>query len=925
MANIIPLRDGLVDLDRPAALRGGAQVALTPTETKLLHYFSDRPGAVVERSALLRDVWGYNPRVESRAPDIAIRRLRMKIEVDPDTPDHLLTVKGVGYRFLPADADASVRVTLARSNLSPETDRFVGRAAALEALEARLTERRLVTILGPGGLGKTRLSRRFAARTLQRAAPEGGVWFCDLAPARDARDMLQSVAALLDIPLRTRLPEDAQVQQIGHGLAARGALLVVLDNLEQIVEVAAGPLAAWLEMAPETRWVATSRHALGLEAESVLALGALSEAEAVELFTERARTVRPGFEPGGDDTDLSALLLERLDGLPLAIELAASRMGMLTVPQLIERLDQRWRLLKTSTRIQGRHAALRATIDWSWELLDAAERDALAACGAFRGGFDVDAAEAVLGPGAGARVAALERHSLLRREGEGFRLLESIREYALAKLGESERADAVHAAHGEHFAALGEALKAALRGPDARAAGRSLERCRVDLTAAFARAGAAAPVRTARLALVLDAAYEREVRMAARLDVLETALASRRALGDERVVELLRRRADALRWTGRDEADAVLEEAIALARSSGARAALGRALGNRVALKLNMDEFEEARSLASEALAIHREVGARWYEGLALYHLSIAARLAEEQRAMAGHVEAALAVFREVGDDAMEGLLLLERCMEAKQRHDWETAEASAREALGRGRAAANALVILDALQRLGGVLIERGEVDEAEIFYRELWDWTRESGRVDLWARADQCLVAVSIERGDYDEARSRLEGIQLEGAARTGFLTVMNVYLRGVVARLQGRSDVAVGLLEEALASGGVAVSARGVQIQLAPAMADTGAVDAAEAILRDCEAWCAERESDSADIAAQQISLGMAHVELARERAASGAGDLEAAARWASAREARVAVARTYAAGSPDVERCLRALEVRLRVLDGAVSPG
>ena len=921
MVNTLPLRDGLVDLDRPAALRGGVQIPLTPNETKLLAYLAARPGVVVERSALLRDVWGYNPRVESRAPDIAIRRLRVKIEVDADAPDHLLTVKGVGYRFLPADADASVRVTFARSNLSPETDRFVGRAAALEALEERLRHSALVTVLGPGGLGKTRLSRRFAARTLQSAPPAGGVWFCDLAPARDTRDLLQSVAALLDIPLRTRLPEDEQIRQLGHGLAARGGLLVVLDNLEQIIEVAAAPVAAWLAMAPEVRWVATSRHALGIDGESVLALDTLSETEALELFSERARTVRPGFAPGEDEAALSALLLERLDGLPLAIELAASRMGMLTVRQLSERLEQRWRLLATRTRIQGRHAALRATIDWSWELLSAAEQGGLAACGAFRGDFDAAAAAAVLGEGAAEVLAALERHSLVRREGARHRLLESIREYALAKLTEGDRTAEVYAAHGEHFAAFGEAMKDALRGEDARSAGRSLERCRLDLQGAWKRALGDAPARAARLALVLDAAYEREVRMAARLEVLEAALAARDALDDEQVVELLRRRADALRWTGKGDAHAVLEEAIALARASGVRAALGRALGNRAALSLNRDDFERGRQLAEEALAIHREVGARWYEGLALYHLSIAARLADAQEAMDARVQEALLVFREVGDAAMEGLLLLEQAAAASNRRDMAAAEASAREALGRGRASANALVLLDALQRLAGILIERGEVDEAEIFYQELWDWTRESGRVDLWARADQGRVTVCIERCRYDEALAILDGARVGDANRGAFLMAMHHYLRGVIYRLQGRSAEAIPELEAVLSLGPVAVTKRSVQIQMAPAMADIGRIEEAAASLDDCAAWCV---ATGDPVAAQQVSIGLAHVALARERAARAAGDEAAAEGWAGERAERRAAARAMADEQPDVARALRALDARLRSLASAPLP-
>ena len=907
----IQLRDGWVDLERRAVVRGETSTGLSRIELRLLSWLAARPGQVFSPAELLQQVWGYAPGVSSKTPAVTIRRLRTKIEADPNRPDHLLTAVGRGYRFAPANAEGAgdLRVVLARSNLLPEGNRFVGRAAELDAVEQQLTEAPLVTLLGPGGLGKTRLARRAAARLLERDPPAGGVWFCDLVTARDAGDILQAVAGVLDLHLSSRQPLDERIRQLGNGLAERGPCLVILDNLEQVLEPAQAMLPVWLTLAPAARWLATSRRPLCLPEESTVPLGALGDEAALALFTDRARAVRPGFSPGADAAQLTALLAEQLDGLPLAIELAASRASMLTAAQLIDRIDQRFRLLTTRTHLAGRHAALEATIDWSWALLTEAECDLFARCGVFAGPFDDADAAAVLGPSARA-LPALAEHSLIVREGERWRLLESLRVYAGERLAQREALAATVDAHGEHYAALGERCSAALRGPDARSATAALERSRAELQLALGRAERT-PERAARLALALDAAHEWRGRIADRLACLELGLAGRERLTAEPVVELLRRRADTLRWLGSVEAEPTLDEAIALARASGADAALARALGNRVALLLSRSELEAAVTLAEEALGLHRAVGARWYEALTHYHLSIAAHYSNDHPTSAHHTEVATALFRALGDRLMEGQGLLRSAITMLRCAQPEQARALLEQGLALARALDNPELLGDMLYQQGHLALAAGDLDDAERYYQEFADWASAAGRLGLRRMVAYSLAAVAMDRGDLDEARATVEAT---APAPREPSASMRPFLLGVIARLRGDSADAVRWLRESEALCEENQSARqSVWLHLGPALADIGALAEAEAVSARSVAW---RDAHGTREDGRAINVALAHLDLARERAALAAGDAEGAAAHAAARRRKVEVATPLASESADLARMLKALAVQVQ---------
>ena len=274
------------------------------------------------------------------------------------------------------------------TNLPARSDAFVGRAAALAALAAAL-DAGPVTVLGPAGVGKTRLVQRFAAD--RRVDYPGGVWFCALSSARTLQDIAAPPAGALSL----RLTRGDPLERLGHALAGRGRALVVLDNFEHLLEHAPATVGAWRDAAPEARFVITSREPLGLEGERRLRLDPLDPAEGAALFAARA-----GGEPGAADV---AALVSLLDGLPLAIELAARRAALLSPTEILEGLaarGDRALLLRQGRSRSGRHGTLEAAIGWSWALLDRWERAALAQCAVFRGGFTARAAEAVVDLGA---------------------------------------------------------------------------------------------------------------------------------------------------------------------------------------------------------------------------------------------------------------------------------------------------------------------------------------------------------------------------------------------------------------------------------------------------------------------------------------------------------------------------------------------
>ncbi|MFP5399811.1 MAG: ATP-binding protein, partial [Gammaproteobacteria bacterium] len=416
---------------RVMALACGSQTLLTRDALHALHAAGAAPRA--------HGHW----RVKGVADPIELFELDGGPGTTPPDGDKAYRVARVGDRWLP--------VREVPNNLPQPASSFVGRGGELDAIKALLREARLVSLVGMGGLGKTRLALQCATELL--AEFPDGAWFLDLVPLREPARVVEEAARLL------RVQEEAG-RLLLHTLCAQlreRRLLLVVDNCEHLVDAAAALVDALVRAAPDLCVLATSRTVLRLPGERVVPVlplplpgvgddaKALAQSSAVRLFVERARSQRPDFAPDAREAGQVAELVARLEGIPLAIELAAARVRSLAVADINARLADRYRLLTGGSRVaQPRQQTLRALVDWSYELLRPPEQTLLQRLGVFAGGFDLAAAEAVCGADpidpldVVDLVDSLVEKSLVMPDRGGertrYRMLETLREYAREKL-----------------------------------------------------------------------------------------------------------------------------------------------------------------------------------------------------------------------------------------------------------------------------------------------------------------------------------------------------------------------------------------------------------------------------------------------------------------------------------------------------------
>ncbi|GAA3522926.1 AfsR/SARP family transcriptional regulator [Streptomyces osmaniensis] len=410
-------------------------------------------------------------------------------------------------------------------NLRARLTSFVGRESDIDAIRGDLTAARLVTLLGPGGAGKTRLSQE-AAERVRDAAPDG-VWLAELAPVDDPAAVPEAVLTAVGARETVLYGAGAEAMRAGSDRSddpverlaehcGKRRMLLILDNCEHVVEAAARLVEELLERCPRLTVMATSREPLGVPGELLRPVDPLPEPVALRLLADRGSAARPGFRIE-DDPEGCAEICRRLDGLPLAIELAAARLRMLTPRQIADRLDDRFRLLTSGSRtVLPRQQTLRAVVDWSWELLDEDEREVLRRLSVFAGGCDLAAAEAVCGPSALEALGSLVDKSLVvaAPSGDGemrYRLLETVAEYAGERLDEAGQRAKAGRAHLTYYRELARTTDPLLRGPGQLAAVERLEREYENLRTALRHAVAGREEQEA-LCMILSLAWYWQMR-----------------------------------------------------------------------------------------------------------------------------------------------------------------------------------------------------------------------------------------------------------------------------------------------------------------------------------------------------------------------------------------------------------------------------
>jgi predicted ATPase/DNA-binding NarL/FixJ family response regulator len=634
-------------------------------------------------------------------------------------------------------------------NLPAPLTSFIGREQEATEIAHLLATTRLLTLTGTPGVGKTRLALEVAAELVEQF-PDG-VRLVELAPLTDPDLVPQAVAAALGL---REQPGRTVPDTLTDALRFL-RMLLVLDNCEHLVDACAGLADGLLRACPGLVILATSREPLGIDGETAwrvpsLALPAGGDGEtvasgdaptpdacpSVRLFVERARAARPDLALTVLHTPSIARICRRLDGIPLALELAAARVKALSVDQIASRLDDRFRLLTGGNRTALPHQrTLRATVDWSYDLLSEEERTLLRRLAVFAGGWSLEAAEAVC---AGDRIESSEVLDLLHRlvdrslvvtevypDGTNrFRMLEMLQQYALERLVERGEADTARYRHAGWFLALAERAEPELRGPHEREWSERLEGECENLRAALrwlVERGEAE--RSLRLGSALWRFWSVRGHLIEGLDWLEQVLALSGASGDV-TDQVLRARAGALNGAGN----------LAAARGEHARAV----------------------TFLGESLALRRQLADPAGVAISLHNLGMAARNLGDRALAQARFDESLTLFRQVGDTRNAGLSLLNLGRLSHDAGDRERATTLYADSLAHFRAAGSAQGIATALNRLGELARDRGDLTAAVRLHEEALSMHRD--RADPWGIGLSLtgLARVAVVRGDRVQSKA-------------------------------------------------------------------------------------------------------------------------------------------------------------------------
>ena len=566
--------------------------------------------------------------VRGRLPElISLRELGPVRLRDLASPERLYQLQHPSLRH---DFPALRSLELTPNNLPQQATSFVGRERELDEVRKALTGARLLTLVGAGGIGKTRLSLQLAADILDDYAD--GVWFVELAPIADQRTVTPAIATVLGVMEEPGRPlVDVIVQW-----AADKRLLLVLDNCEHLIGACAAFAEQLLRGTPEVKLLASSREPLRIPGEVAYPVPALGVPEsdkpdvdttysrypAVRLFAERAGAVLPSFQLNTRNGSTIRDICRHLDGIPLAIELAAARIRAMPVETIAARLDDRFRLLSSGNRAAlPRQQTLRALIDWSHDLLSAQERTLFRRLSVFAGGWTIEGAEAVCSGGdvdvrdvlelllslVDKSLVVVDLHS------GRYRLLETIRQYVLEKLEASEEPQAVRECHLDFYLALSEAAESHQNGPDQQAWRARLDVEHENLLSAHAFCGhsAEAGAKDLRLANAMRMYWFRRGLLPTGKRIMTEALLHPGAQARDR------QRSIALSAAGLfcsfageyDEATGYLEESLAIARELGDREQIRSTVESLGFAEFGRGRLEAARGHAEEALVLARQSG----------------------------------------------------------------------------------------------------------------------------------------------------------------------------------------------------------------------------------------------------------------------------------------------------------------------------
>jgi len=726
-----------LQLDERRLLKDGEAVALRPQALEVLWALIDRSGHLITKDELMRRVWGQVI-VEENTLQAHVSALRKVLGQDA-----IATVSGQGYRFtvhvVPVQEPVNPPAT--PHNLPQQLTSFIGRSTEIARVKQQLSSTRLLTLIGAGGCGKTRLALQVAAAALDQY-PDG-VWFVELAPLSDPTLIVQAVAKALAV--QEQAGKDL-AETLVERLASRQPLLL-LDNAEHLLDACARLAEFLLRRCSRLVVLATSRERLGIDGELTYRVPSLSvpEArhdttrdevlafEATRLFIERARLHCPDFDVTGKDAAALALICRRLDGIALAIELAAPRVRAMSLEELGQRIGDRFSVLTGGSRTAlPRHRTLRSLVDWSHDLLGDAEKAVLRRASVFAGGWSLQAAESVCsGPGvdradvldlltslADKNLVVAETHD----DGTRFGMLETVRHYARDRLRESGEEASIRDRHVEFFLAM---------------AGRLLDPMQTDseLQAKLQR---------------LDREH----------DNVRAALAWCEAEPGHAVKGL--GLAGQLHWFWRmrghyGEGRGWITRLLAIAPGAKMEAAHASAFHAAGALAYLQGDYAAAEPRHREALAIWTQLGHRRGISSSLNSLGSIASARGDLTAARGHFEDAVSIAREIGDQRSISMGLHSLGMVAHDAGDYAAAQVLLEECVSVSRSIGVWRTAV-ALSEWGDVMHAQGDLEAARALLLEALEGQRELGDRPGIAKTLIRLATVSHDGGDITAAKTYL-----------------------------------------------------------------------------------------------------------------------------------------------------------------------
>ena len=699
-------------------------------------------------------------------------RVRLK---DLLTPEHVYQVM---HRDLRQEFPALRSLEATPNNLPQQVTTFIGREQALAELKCLLARVRLMTLTGSGGCGKTRLGLQVAAEFLERF-PDG-VWLVELSPLTDPDLVPQTVATVLGLK---ETPGKAISQTLVEHLGDR-RLLILLDNCEHLLDSCARLVDTLLRKCQPLTILATSREALGIGGEQTYRVPSLSQPdpkqrhtpasvatfEAVQLFTDRALLARTDFQVTDQNASTVASICFRLDGIPLAIELAAARVRSLSTEEINSKLDERFRLLTGGPRTAlPRQQTLRSLIDWSYDLLGDPEKLLLQRLSVFAGGWLLEAAEEVCAcDGVEPRdvldllTSLCDKSLVVVEQSDGdsrYRLLETVRQYSRERLLESGSGEAIRDQHLEYFLMLAEEVGPRLAGADQAVWLRRLEAEHDNLRSSLEWSHATAGPETGlRFCIALAQFWPMRAHLSEGREWCARALS--KANAEERTAERANvlSLAGMLAWFQGDYPAArnMHEESLAIRRELGDRGAIARSLNNLGLVAWDQSDYTSARALYEESLAINREQGARESLARSLNNLGLLAFEQGDYTSARVLHEESLAIVRELGDRSGIATSLNNLAELISAQGDHAAARRMYEESLAIVRELGDRNGIANSLNSLSFVAVAQGDFSEARALLEEGLAIMRELGERSGIATSLSALGGLAFEEGDYSAANA-------------------------------------------------------------------------------------------------------------------------------------------------------------------------